>query len=209
MPGKAFNCIHICTYICIYIGTHTHIYIYKLCVCIYVYTSYVCILYFCMYINVHIYYIYRYVCAIFWVSITAETTRKASVPHNSSSTATGTTASWQQLACRLTTNRFHHSSLTQYPQISTVYHNESLWKIITSPCPLDSQLLVFMTAMGSKFHRNCKELSRFKPCSHESTDLSILTDHHLQSWSTEKIGINFKAHWKDGRKNSVSSRAVS
>lgn len=34
--------------------------------------------------------------------------------------------------------------------------------------------------------------------SHESTDLSILTDHHLQSWSIEKIGCNLKAHWKDG-----------
>ena len=53
-----------------------------------------------------------------------------------------------QMACRLTTNRFHHSSLSQ----DHGSQSESLWNIITSQCPLDCSHNFWCSYVFMTFH---------------------------------------------------------
>jgi hypothetical protein len=87
------------------------------------------------------------------------------------------------------------------PTVSTIapWHritesqSESLWNIITSQCPLDCShnfwcSYVFMTAMGGKFHCNCKQLSSFKPWVQPWIDWSFHSD-----WPSPAV----LEHWED------------
>ena len=188
--------MHICIYTHTYIHTHTYIYIYKLHVCIYIYYIYI--------------YIHIFVCVWLpvWnciyilninIRITAETTNQKNISSDGSSLRSSSedNCKWP---------------VVWPPTVSTIApwhritdHNQSL-------CGATPHLNVPWIALTTSGVHMCSWLpwvansiatanssARSSPgFSHESTDLSILTDHHLQSWSTEKIGCNLKAHWKDG-----------